>query len=182
MSDSPWYGTIDEGKPLVQGEVIHSCPILIPKTDSDLTKTDKNVKIIIRRYNVIIMSQSCDLRHDKLDNVLVCPLHEIGKAVKKFPHLKSRKESEALERGYLPAYHLLNECEISGSERDYSIVTFRDVYGVPLNILKKSIQGQQRVELLPPYKEHLSQAFARFFMRVGLPVDIKGFQERLQDM
>ena len=24
----------------------------------------------------------------------------------------------------------------------------------------------------PPYREHLAQAFARFFMRVGLPIDI----------
>jgi hypothetical protein len=31
------------------------------------------------------------------------------------------------------------------------------------------------VILLPPYREHLSQAFARFFMRVGLPVDIPPF-------
>jgi len=25
----------------------------------------------------------------------------------------------------------------------------------------------------PPYREHLSQAFARFFMRVGLPIPIE---------
>jgi hypothetical protein len=33
----------------------------------------------------------------------------------------------------------------------------------------------RRLRLLPPYREHLSQAFARFFMRVGLPVDIPPF-------
>ena len=32
------------------------------------------------------------------------------------------------------------------------------------------------LRLLPPYGEHLSQAFARFFMRVGLPVDIPPFK------
>jgi hypothetical protein len=26
------------------------------------------------------------------------------------------------------------------------------------------------------YREHLSQAFARFFMRVGLPIDIQKFR------
>ncbi len=30
-----------------------------------------------------------------------------------------------------------------------------------------------RVRLLSPYKEHLSQAFARYFMRVGLPRPLK---------
>jgi hypothetical protein len=32
-----------------------------------------------------------------------------------------------------------------------------------------------RLRLLPPYREHLSQAFARLFMRVGLPADIPPF-------
>jgi len=30
---------------------------------------------------------------------------------------------------------------------------------------------------LPPYREHLSQAFARYFMRVGLPQDITPFKK-----
>jgi len=29
---------------------------------------------------------------------------------------------------------------------------------------------------MEPYREHLAQAFARFFMRVGLPVDISPFR------
>jgi hypothetical protein len=28
------------------------------------------------------------------------------------------------------------------------------------------------LRLCPPYREHLAQAFARFFMRVGLPIPI----------
>jgi hypothetical protein len=32
------------------------------------------------------------------------------------------------------------------------------------------------IRLLPPYREHLAQAFARFFMRVALPVDIPDFK------
>jgi hypothetical protein len=34
------------------------------------------------------------------------------------------------------------------------------------------IKSKQHKRLLPPYREHLSQSFARYFMRVGLPVDI----------
>ena len=33
----------------------------------------------------------------------------------------------------------------------------------------------RRLRLLPPYREHLSQSFARFFMRVGLPIDTPSF-------
>lgn len=33
-------------------------------------------------------------------------------------------------------------------------------------------EKKQRLRLLPPYREHLSQAFARYFMQVGLPVNV----------
>jgi len=55
----------------------------------------------------------------------------------------------------------------------YSIVDFHRIYSLPKNYLRKIAQEKEvRLRLLPPYREHLSQAFARYFMRVGLPVDI----------
>ena len=41
-------------------------------------------------------------------------------------------------------------------------------------VLVRELAASQgpRLRLNPPYREHLAQAFARFFMRVGLPVDI----------
>jgi hypothetical protein len=78
-----------------------------------------------------------------------------------------------LRRGNVPGYHLLNKCEIDGFKTDYLVVDFRTVYSVPFDfILNLAMKRGRRLRLLPPYREHLSQAFARFFMRVGLPVDI----------
>jgi hypothetical protein len=37
---------------------------------------------------------------------------------------------------------------------------------------QRAVRAGDRLRLLPPYREHLSQAFARYFMRVGLPQDI----------
>ncbi|MCD6491242.1 MAG: hypothetical protein J7K59_02995, partial [Candidatus Korarchaeota archaeon] len=60
---------------------------------------------------------------------------------------------------------------------DYLVVDFRSVYSVPFDFLLELAQKRDRgIRLLPPYREHLSQAFARFFMRVGLPVDIPPFK------
>ena len=57
------------------------------------------------------------------------------------------------------------------------MVDFRNVYGVPFGFLEElSASRGERLRLLPPYREHLSQAFARFFMRVGLPTDIPSFR------
>jgi len=50
------------------------------------------------------------------------------------------------------------------------------VFSLPVRFVRKKAADGRRLRLLPPYREHLSQAFARFFMRVGLPVDIPAFR------
>jgi hypothetical protein len=37
-----------------------------------------------------------------------------------------------------------------------------------------------RLRLRPPYREYLAQAFARYFMRVGLPLDANAFESEGQ--
>ncbi len=71
---------------------------------------------------------------------------------------------------------MLNREENDGETRiDTRIVNFHEVFTVPRIFLESLIsqRGQERYRLLPPYREHLSQAFARFFMRVGLPLPIE---------
>ena len=50
----------------------------------------------------------------------------------------------------------------------------REVFTLPRQVLETLLvaRNRDRPQLLPPYREHLSQAFARFFMRVGLPAPI----------
>ena len=52
------------------------------------------------------------------------------------------------------------------------VVDFHNVYGVPLGILRSTAEEAKngRLRLRSPYREHLSQAFAQFFMKVALPV------------
>ena len=47
-------------------------------------------------------------------------------------------------------------------------------FSLPRAFLERFLaeRGVPRLRLLPPYREHLSQAFARFFMRVGLPTPV----------
>lgn len=171
MKEYPWYEVVESDDTLLQGDFIQECPIVIPPS-----KMSGEVEIDIVTYNVVVMSQSCDLEHGKLDLVLVCPIWSLSELEEKNSYYKSRKGKEALRRGYLPGYHLLNKCEIEGFETDYSVVDFRNVYGVPSEVLTDLVKKKdKRLRLLPPYREHLSQAFARFFMRVGLPIDIPPF-------
>src|SRR5437588_49586 len=76
-----------------------------------------------------------------------------------------------------PGYHVLNRCELTGQEMDFLLVDIRRIFTLSVDMVRELAAAQSpRVRLLPPYREHLSQAFARFFMRVGLPVDINPFK------
>lgn len=167
-----WYEII-EGDEIQQGDIIRSCPILVPP--STLTRIEQDIKV--EEYDVIVMSQSCDLAQQKINLVLVCPIWTLEEFEQENSNYKSPKMKEAIRRGEVPGYHMLNRCEIPGFESSYQIVDFKNTYAVHFNFLKKfTATLGKRVRLLSPYKEHLSQAFARFFMRVGLPTDIPSFK------
>ena len=87
----------------------------------------------------------------------------------------SLAEGDDLQQGNLPAYHVLSECTLPTAEREVSIVDFRRIYPLPIDFVRRHAASAPRMRLLPPYRKHLSQAFARYFMRVGLPVDIPPF-------
>jgi hypothetical protein len=172
MKDYPWYEVVSEEDELMQGDFIMDCPVVIPPSE-----ISDDIKVRIINYDVVIMSQSCDLVQRKLDLVLVCPVWPLNEFEKKSDFFKSKEGKEALRRGNVPGYHLLNKCEIDGFQTDYLVVDFRNVYSVPFDfIVELAKRRGKRLRLLPPYREHLSQAFARFFMRVGLPVDIPPFK------
>jgi hypothetical protein len=171
FEEYPWYKIVDGNENLMQGDFIKECPVMVP-----VSEISNEVETRVISYDVVVMSQSCDLVQEKLDLVLVCPIWSLGDFEKRSDYFRSRKGKEALRRGNIPGYHLLNKCGIDGFQTDYLIVDFRNIYGVPLNFLVDfTNKGGKRLRLLPPYREHLSQAFARFFMRVGLPVDIPPF-------
>lgn len=173
MRDYPWYDIVDADEALMQGDLISSCPVIVPSSSIGVGRISAEVI----EYDVIVMSQSCDLAHRKLDNVLVSPIWPISEMGSENDLFLSRKGKESLRQGNLPGYHLLNRCELEGFVADFQVVDFRNVYGIPLDFLiDLSKHNDKRLRLMPPYREHLSQAFARFFMRVGLPVDIDFFR------
>ena len=121
------------------------------------------------------MSQTCDLVkvRQKVEEVLVCTIWRRSEI--KDGHLATPKGFEDLRKGNLPPFHLLANCSLSGFEREFRIVEFRRVY-LPIAYVRRHLAAASHLRLLPPYREHLSQAFARFFMRVGLPMDIPPFR------
>jgi len=168
----PWYDIVKSEEDIMQGDFIKECPVIIPPSE-----ISDEVEVRIINYDVVIMSQSCDLVQRKLDLVLVCPIWPLREFEERSDFFKSRKGKEELRQGNVPGYHLLNKCEIDRFQTDYLAVDFRSVYSVPFDFVIDLVKRRgKRLHLLSPYREHLSQAFARFFMRVGLPVDIPPFR------
>jgi hypothetical protein len=76
--------------------------------------------------------------------------------------------------GHVWNLSMLNREDGAGYAAGLRLVDFHEVFSLPRDFLESWLkkEGQPRLRLCPPYREHLSQAFARFFMRVGLPTDI----------
>jgi hypothetical protein len=84
-------------------------------------------------------------------------------------------ESKQLRNGLIWHKSLLNSDK--NLKLDHRVVDFYDVFTLPVTFLEQWLKrkNKDRPRLRPPYREHLSQAFARFYMRVGLPTPIEKF-------
>ena len=176
-ADYPWYCLVNSDE-LKQGDILEGCPVFFPPSDLTLNSLEEeNADFAWEERNVIVMSQSCDLvkGREKITQVLLCPLW--NRSMLTEGHLSTNRGMEDARRGQLPAFHVLDECKLKDTEREFRVVDFRYIYTLPLDFCREfAVKMPSRVRLLSPYREHLSQAFARFFMRVGLPTDIPPFR------
>jgi len=168
-----WYASIKAESPLEQGDLIPACPIIIPP-DQGPFENWKDFEI--KTYDVIIMTQSCDLHNRKIELVQVCPYFSLKEFCQDHDEYNHRKMKENLRRGYSPSYHLLNKCNIL-NDSDFLVVDYRSTFSISFKFLEEYRNSiGNRIRINSPYKEHLSQAYARFYMRVGLPTDIPSFR------
>lgn len=189
MSDK-WYQDVKADTPLTQGDLISNCPVLtwglssLEFSGADETETLRGAVTAVRA-DVVVMTQACDLENDKVSNLILCPhlgLAEYRRAWER--QMDEEKQSgsaknwasfcDRLRNGFIWNLALLNSGSSGDLTTDHRIVDFHEVYTVPRSFLESLLKyrGQARLRLLSPYREHLSQAFARYFMRVGLPVEV----------
>jgi hypothetical protein len=186
-----WYEIVGPDISLTQGDVIFDCPLLAWQDNSlrlegvDESEVLKDATTGIQA-DVVVMTQACDLEQEKVENVILCQhvslydhraIWEVNsRRVGQNPTERAWKHHcNDICEGYNWNLSMLNDCKIDGSSIGIRIVFFNEVYTVPRSFLESLLgqRGRPRFRLLPPYREHLSQAFARFFMRVGLPIPIE---------
>jgi hypothetical protein len=186
-----WYEIVDPDVHLTQGDLIFDCPLLAWQDNTlrlegaDESEVLKGATSAIQS-DVVVMTQACDLENEKVENVILCPhvsidVHRVFwennmKSAEQNPTEKAwNRHCNSICDGFMWNLTMLNDYRIDGSSIGVRIVFFNEVYTVPRSFLESLLRqrGHSRFRLLPPYREHLSQAFARFFMRVGLPVPIE---------
>lgn len=187
-----WYKAIGANAPITQGDLIFSFPVLTWSADADLSLKRKKEEQIIQtahkivRADLIVMTQACDLAQNKVRDVILCP--HVSLQTERDVWNKSRvaigKKADdnswsnflrEVGNGTVWSLTLLNPGSAGGLTVEHRVIHFNEVYSIPRvfieNLLKK--KKGKRLSLVPPYREHVSQAFARYFMRVGLPIDLE---------
>ena len=185
-----WYEIIDPDISLTQGDMIFDCPLLAWQDNTLRLERADEAEVLKSAVNgiqadVVVMTQACDLEYEKVENVILCPhislddywivwrdnMQRTGQTPTK--KAWSRHCNDICD-GFMWHFTMLNDSRIDESNIGIRIVFFNEVYTVPRSFLESLLKqrGHSRFRLLPPYREHLSQAFARFFMRVGLPIPI----------
>jgi hypothetical protein len=135
--------------------------------------------------DVVIMTQACDLEQGKVTNVVLCPHLSLSEFREDWENTMRRQGQNPTQKSWSRyCKHICDgqiwnltmldagSCETLSTE--HCIVDFAEVFTVPRRFLESFLEqrGELRLRLRPPYREHLSQAFARYFMRVGLPVGV----------
>ena len=190
MNDT-WYEEVEARTKLMQGDLILRCPLISWKDEAPQLDGHGEAELLRTMTNaiqadVVVMTQACDLENEKVQNVVLCPhlsLTEYYRAWKaEMAGMKQNPSDKAWGRycddirdGYIWNLAMLNSGNTSNLTTEHRVVDFHDIFTVPRIFLESLLQQreQERLRLLPPYREHLSQAFARYFMRVGLPSPVR---------
>lgn len=183
----PWYDLVQSGETISQGDIILGCPILnwLPTSATPLTGVSLKDYADAFTEDVIVMTQACDLEHRKVQNIVLCPhlsLSAFRVSWQRWMESRNQAPSEKAWKslcsdilaGYVWNQTMIDACADLRLPMETRVVDFHEVFTLPRTFIENWLQqsGNNRLRLRPPYREHLSQSFARFFMRVGLPQPI----------
>lgn len=168
--NADWYEIVS-GESLEQGDLLTHCPL--PFLVSPVQE-GAEVVVDIEYFDVVILTQSCDLANDKIKHVVCCPHFSASDTVRLDPELVKKDKLHSIRKGQQYQYLLLNSFPDALLPLALRIVDFGRPFFLPKSLVESLAASQgNRLRLRSPYREHLSQGFARFFMRVGLPQDIR---------
>ncbi|OCQ92493.1 hypothetical protein BCD64_03055 [Nostoc sp. MBR 210] len=179
MTIDPFWVQVNEPT-LRQGDYLPGClvpvPLFDPTTFGKKADETQEVEVIVNEIDLIVVTQSCDLENKKVIQVVVCAIYLISEFEEANPAFTKKGKWNEVLAGRIEGLHILASPTNPDNNREALVVNFREIYSLPYEyILKYATDNPYRWRLKSPYLEHFSQAFARLFMRVGLPSSIPRF-------
>jgi hypothetical protein len=172
----PFWHQINEAG-LAQGDLLPSC--LVPHFTPDFGTGDPEAvqEVPTAEADLIIVTQTCDLVNHKVSLVALCPIHTIAAFEERNSRFKQKGKWEEVRKGRVEGLHLLASPEDPEDNKKALVVDFGEIFSLPPEYLRRRAeQVGARWRLSSPFLEHFSQAFARYFMRVGLPSSIPPYK------
>lgn len=169
---SNWYEVVS-GPKLEQGDVLTN--ILAPRAVQD-DNAPGGFRIRVGRGDYVVLSQTCDLENNKLQEVLLADIRDYQSATYSTDRARSKAFRKVLVQGTDWAYFLLPEFE-GPPNFPWSIINFHYLFLVDVDACTRQAERLgNRLRLVPPYKEHLAQSFGRYMMRIALPQTLHEFE------
>ncbi len=174
MTIEPFWAQVSEPN-LRQGDLLPNCLVLIRGPDSP-TEAGSWEAVAVE-YDLVVLTQSCDLEQRKVRLVATCPIYPLSEFEAVNPAFARKGRWNEVLKGRVEGLHLLASLTAPDDNRQALVVDFREIYSLSYDYLTNHASGLgSRWRLKSPFLEHFSQAFARFFMRVGLPSTIPEFR------
>jgi hypothetical protein len=169
----PWWEK-SSGSQIAQGDIVREClvPIVPPNYGEQLGA----ISVPCQIYDCIVVTQSCDLQNNKAPLIALCAIYSIQDSQDTFS-MRTKKDWNAILKGKHEGLFMLASTSNPQDNSTCYVANFRQLFSLPQEYVRTHISKQsERYRLKPPYLEHFSQAFAKFFMRVGLPTPIPEFK------
>jgi len=151
--------------PVDQGDIIDGCPVL-RVTRFDVQQPD-SPDIECASSRVVVLSQTCDLAHQKATLAVVAVALEaeqlVATGLLKAADLRGPVRAGRVFGWYfLPRHVTLGLPEL--------IVDLRQLHTLPIDVLAALCrEGNRLARVEPLYRVHLSKHFADTYSRIGLP-------------
>lgn len=169
------------GNELRQGDVLDDC--YVPLLGADFGTSDEVFEVPVARVRLVVLTQSCDLvvregkTLPKAQSVALCRVYTLSDYTSVRSDFANPKPREQARRGEVEGVHLLPSPTDMKDNQTVLIASFREIFSLPFPYLQRHAESfETRLRLQSPYLEHFAQGFARFFMRVGLPLDIPPYK------
>lgn len=152
--------------PLEQGDVLGDFPL--PTISYD--ESTDTLGISRARVAAIVLTQSCDIQKPAQTELLLASVFDFDDLRNSgTDNFRSSDYRKSLSRGTNVSDFAMPP-KPSGNGQ-FLVVSFRKLHVVPKHYVVSNM-STDAIRLRSPYKEYFAQAYARYMMRVGLPLTL----------